>query len=197
MYSLRALRVALCYQGSLWKLALTKTKQSAGGALGGSFRRWSRHVKTASKWLQLMLKDSSLFHHTLALFIQIGKQNASDKLKCSLPKRFTFISTVSEYLCCFLGWLCPIAIHFTTARSPPLHVFWRQVQRGDTSQSGSVSGTVPGSRTHFQAKLLQGPSRETWSNLRPVMPSLSTRCPFTPTSFPFIRNLFSLSPPVR
>lgn len=64
----------------------------------------------------------------------------------------------------------------------------------DDSQDDSVSGTVPESGTHFQAKLHWSPSRETRSNLRPVMPSYSTCCPFTPTSLPFIGNLFSLSP---
>lgn len=68
-------------------------------------------------------------------------------------------------------------------------------RREYTSQDDSVSGTVPESGTHFQAKLPQSPSRETWSNLRPVMPSHSTCCPLTPTSFPFIWNLFSCSPP--
>lgn len=89
-----------------------------------------------------------------------------------------------------------LSIHFTIARSPPLSVYYLLEDKcsEDDSQDDSVSGTVPESGTHFQAKLPRSPSRETWSNLGPVMPSHGTRCPFTPTSFAFFGNLFSLSP---
>lgn len=59
-----------------------------------------------------------------------------------------------------------------------------------------MSGTVAECRTHFQAEPPWSPSRETWSNLGPVMPSHSTGCPFTPTSLALYRGIYLPSPPL-
>lgn len=147
-------------------------------------------------WPQLMLKDFPI----CCWFTNPGSEEKGYRQLKSIGSWRGLrlypvcLSTSPVSLVEYIPWLFALQLpghhHFTSA------ILWRKCSEA-TSQDGSMSGTVPESRTHFQAKLLQSPSRETWGNLRPVMPSHSTRCPFTPTSFPFIRILFSLSPPVR
>ena len=168
------------------------------------WRRWIPELickmklprQTLWKWPQRTLKeyDDYLFfplHFVGDLQIQVRKPNGASVIECRFLERFTLL----------FPWLLLTSLRYSLYRSQVTNSSSRlsseDKREEDTSQDGSMSSTVPESRTNFQAELLRSPSRETQGNLRPVMPPHRTRCPFTPTSFPFIQNLFSLSPFVR
>jgi len=113
-------------------------------------------------------------------------------LKQRILESFAFIFLVFESLRRFRGWLYPIGIHFTIARSSPLYVCRRQVQRGWFSGWFNVWHS-PWKRNSFpgQATLESQQGDMKQSQACDALPQYLL--PFhSPTSFPFIG---SLSPP--
>ena len=184
MHSLYALSSPLMSGHGLWKVVLSKRTQS----------------ETDNKTPQLVTSSISSSAWGLRCFVNSLIKSGDIQVERRQTWRILHLqlSCVSS-LAVSMDDYNPLSIHFTIARSQPLYVNYLPKTNAARMILGMIQRLVRSQKAELisRTSYRESPSRETWSNLGSGMPSHSTRCPFTPTCFAFIRNLFSLSPTKR